>query len=122
MIRSRPAIALIIFAVASLAAGCGAKESMPLVRECVLPSDQSGTLLGKWAKLPVPIEIHEGDFDSSSVTAIGRAENPGIFFSPGTHGYNPLDYETSSVMTPSSPFPISADTGVPGTLFTEGNF
>lgn len=42
------------------------------VTECVLPDDQQGTLIGSWAKLPIPLAIESGagGFDTDEITAI----------------------------------------------------
>jgi hypothetical protein len=42
------------------------------VTECVLPDDQSQTLIGSWGKLPIPLAIESGSggIDSDEVTAI----------------------------------------------------
>ncbi|MDR3607906.1 MAG: hypothetical protein P4M08_11075 [Oligoflexia bacterium] len=57
----------------SLCAGCGGKTGNTLITTCDLPSDQAGTLSGRWQTTPIPIALHQGDFSSSEAAQIAAA-------------------------------------------------
>jgi hypothetical protein len=64
-----------LFALASVLTGCAKAKSKSkgVVKECVLPADQSGTLSGKWPVTPVPVAVREGDFSGAETSAISAA-------------------------------------------------
>lgn len=60
--------------IALIATGCAADNSAQgVVTTCALPSDQPGTLTGRWATNPIPVALHEGDFNPDEVAAISAA-------------------------------------------------
>lgn len=38
----------------------------PISTTCVIPADQTGTITGHWTTLPIPIALHQGDFDPTA--------------------------------------------------------
>lgn len=73
-----PWVILLILAVGGLT-NC-AKARTPkkatqstLVKQCILPDDQAGTLSGRWKKLPVPIAVKTGNFDDAEINEIQAA-------------------------------------------------
>ena len=101
----------------SLGAGCAifsGKTSAVLVKECVLPTDQAGTLAGKWRVTPVPIALQQTvDWSAEEVQAVTSAANTWNEFFTATQGHKVFDYGSSE-----SP-KVSADP-VPGNLCSMG--
>jgi hypothetical protein len=87
--------------------GCGGGSGMSVVKDCVLPQDQLGTLTGKWRTTPVPIALHQGDFSSSEAAQIIEAANTWNAFYANSLGLAPIDFgsgaspRTSSAGRPS---------------------
>lgn len=48
-------------------------SSTPTVTTCTLPTDQAGTLNGRWATVPIPIAVQQGAFSAGELTAITNA-------------------------------------------------
>jgi hypothetical protein len=82
--------------LAVLVSACAQTNTGVLVKECVLPSDQSGTLLGKWTLKPVPIAFHQGDFSSSEISAMIAAADTWNNFYGASQGFSMIDYGGSS--------------------------
>ena len=56
---------LIFFAVFSQSCALYSSGSgKNYLKECKLPSDQSGTISGKWPAIAIPVSFHQGDFDA----------------------------------------------------------
>jgi hypothetical protein len=63
---------------------------------CLIPSDQSGTISGKWPATPVPIAFHNGDFSSAELLSMtGAVDNWNTFFAT-SKGFNTLTYGGNS--------------------------
>ncbi len=62
---------LLILLVA-LNSSCG-KEGQSVTKECLIPSDQTGTITGHWKAKPVPVAVIANDFSSAEVSAISAA-------------------------------------------------
>lgn len=50
-----------------------AVKKSALVKECVLPPDQVGTILARWKVLPVPIAVKTNNFEPTEVAEISAA-------------------------------------------------
>ena len=82
------ALALVLNACALMADSDGI-----LVRECVLPADQAGTLLSRWPILPIPIALDSaGQFSSEEAGAIIAAADTWNTFFSGSLGVKVFDY------------------------------
>lgn len=46
-----------------------------VVKTCSIPNDQSGTIIGHWPSAPIPIAVHQGDFNTDEIKAILAAAN-----------------------------------------------
>ena len=89
---------LTTLAVLAFAAfGCGPRVIMPLVKECNLPSDQTGTILGKRATLPVSIAVAPGIFSEEEITAIERAADVWNVFFQWSMGKKAIDYGSGKI-------------------------
>ena len=52
-----------IIAFATIVASCSLSHSsgvLPVVKQCILPQDQTGTMSGKWRLTPIPVAFHQG--------------------------------------------------------------
>ena len=81
------------------------------VRECVLPSDQTGTLSGHWAVTPIPIAFQAGAFSASETAAIVSAADTWNNFTSISIGSKLLDYGavgSPNTTTASKPNPLCA--------------
>jgi len=67
-------------------------EVIPVIKECSLPADQSGTLGGKWKVVPVPIALRTGDFQPDEVKAIMKAADVWNKFFEESMGFKIIDY------------------------------
>ena len=84
-------------------------SSAPIVTTaCLIPSDQSGTISGRWLKTPIPIAFHQGDFSSAEMTAMTQAADTWNQFYTASKSVITLDYggsatnpRTSTVADPS---------------------
>jgi hypothetical protein len=91
--------------------GCAfySASSRAVVTKCVLPSDQSGTLSGKWKVTPpVPIAFQTGAFADAQIREIAAAADSWNKFYGTTMGFKAIDY--GSVTSPtlsSTPKPSS---------------
>ena len=52
---------------------CAPKDGDEVVKECVLPQDQSETISGRWSKTVIPIALKQGDFNPTETAAIIQA-------------------------------------------------
>ncbi len=68
------------------------KKNQTLVRECVLPDDQSATLSGRWSTVPVPIAVKAATFEGEELGALTRAADTWNAFSGGSLGFQILNY------------------------------
>jgi hypothetical protein len=58
----------------------------PIIKDCVLPEDQSSTLNGKWPVLPVPIALRAGDWNDTESQAFSKAISTWNKFHLATRG------------------------------------
>lgn len=89
-----------------VAGGCAPIKDKSVVKECVLPSDQVGTLTGKWQATPIPIAFHQGDFAADEVADMIAAADTWNEFYATSLNLSPIDYGTSgSPRTSTQPRP-----------------
>lgn len=88
-----PALALVL---ASCQLGPRGSSSTGLVKECVLPSEQSQTISGHWTMTPVPVAFHSGDFSSAEMAEIARSAGTWNGFFAASQGLQPIDFGTSA--------------------------
>jgi len=69
-----------------------AAKKKEVVKECNLPSDQSGTLEGRWKITPVPIAIKSGHFQQDEIEDIVKAADIWNAFYKETAGTDVIDY------------------------------
>lgn len=87
---------LITLLIGPFGMSCGAqKKSKNMVRECVLPQDQLGTLSGRWRLAPVPVAFHAGDFSNEEMHEIILAADTWNDFYAETLGLSPVDIGTA---------------------------
>jgi hypothetical protein len=89
-------ILTIFFAVlgALAVSGCAMKKkdaSKDVVKECVLPTEQANTLIGKWGNLPLKISFKKGDWSASEISAIQTAAQTWNSFLAASRGITGFD-------------------------------
>lgn len=75
-----------------LAAGCG-PGGAGVVKTCVLPSDQSATLEGKWPLTPIPLALQAGAFSASEISQIQAAVRTWNQFATQVYGFALFDLQ-----------------------------
>jgi hypothetical protein len=76
--------------------GCaGATDSV--VTSCVLPTDQTGTLNGRWASTPIPVALHAGDFTTYEASQIAAAVATWNTFSSASMGIEILNNDNGNL-------------------------
>ncbi|MGZ3709286.1 MAG: hypothetical protein ACXWPM_11185, partial [Bdellovibrionota bacterium] len=107
---ARPAISVLALAVGTSACALfDGNGSAPVVKDCVIPTDQSGTISGHWKVTPIPIALHQGDFAADEAKDITTAADSWNSFYKKSLGMNlVLDYgsdatnpQTSAATKPS---------------------
>jgi hypothetical protein len=84
-------------------------SSKSVVKECNIPSDQSGTITAKWPVIPIPIALHQGDFDDSEASSISAAASTWNTFFTASSSVTTLDPGSSgSIRTSSNSNPRQA--------------
>lgn len=64
-----------------------------VVKTCVLPTDQRGTLAGKWKVTPIPIAFHQGDFSNDEIASMTAAADTWNTFFAASQGLEKvIDY------------------------------
>src|SRR5262245_5548761 len=84
-----------VFAIAVLGAGvqaCSPRKTPSVVKQCILPDDQTKTLAGKWNALAVPIAFHGGDFSNSQIAEMVTAADTWNDFYAKSLGLSTIDY------------------------------
>ncbi|OFZ21660.1 MAG: hypothetical protein A2X94_07875 [Bdellovibrionales bacterium GWB1_55_8] len=71
------------------ALGSGDKE---VVKECILPQDQAGTLTARWKVTAVPIALQQGAFSAEETQAIVAAADTWNTFYASSLGMAAIDY------------------------------
>lgn len=85
-----------------------------VVKECVLPEDQKGTLSGRWKVTPIPIAFHAGSlWDSGEVADIIKAADSWNEFYSQSLNINVFDYGDKTN-------PRVSNIAKPSTLCTQG--
>jgi hypothetical protein len=101
-----------IYLALSLALWACAQDSTAkhVIKTCILPDDQTGTLWGRWKVTPVPIAFKANTFSSDEITLITTAADTWNQFFADSMGFPPISYQdanggvrTSSASKPSSP-------------------
>ncbi len=100
----------VVLGTVSLVGGCASEKEgtkSNIVKECILPEDQSATLSGRWKATPVPISLSvSGQFDAQETTEITDAADVWNDFYSESLGVKVLDYgdkaspKSSSVAKP----------------------
>jgi hypothetical protein len=88
--------------------GCGSSTDA-VVTTCNVPSDQSMTISGKWAVVPVPIAFHSGDWAPSEMAAITAAADTWNQFYGTSQNFQLIDYGGSSSSPRTSTISVPAD-------------
>lgn len=83
-----------------------AEESNKVVKECILPEDQAGSLAGRWPSSPIPVAVHEGDFDSSEVGEIAAAASSWNSFFGKSKGLQILEFQNGSSSSVAKPLNV----------------
>ncbi len=84
-------------AAASILSACAPeKKDQSIVKECILPDDQRGTLTGRWRTVPVPVSFKTGSFYPEDMAAIMKAADIWNSFSAKSMGIQVLDYGSVS--------------------------
>jgi hypothetical protein len=78
----------------ALTSSCGAK-SESISKECLIPSDQTATITGRWTARPVPVAVITNDFSSTELSAISAAISTWNAFFKASKGFSL--YLTSTV-------------------------
>lgn len=81
------------------ASSCAQKRESSIIKDCVLPDDQAGTLTAKWRVTPIPIAFHEGDFSDAEIAEITKAADTWNEFYSASLGLAPIDYGDTAVRT-----------------------
>jgi len=88
--------------------GCGSATDS-VVTSCDLPSDQTGTISGKWAVKPVPVAFHAGDWAPSEMSAMTAAADTWNQFYGTSQNFQIIDYGGSSSSPRTSTLSLPAD-------------
>ncbi len=80
-------------------------QSSRVVKECVLPTDQSSTLSGRWRVAPIPIAVHAADFDADEIDALKQAADVWNKFYSASLSLQILNYGESAVQESSASKP-----------------
>ena len=103
-----------------LLAGCalpGSLTAKPVIKECILPQDQNGTLAGRWKTVPIPIAFHSGDFRQDEINdMIASAQSWNTFYGQS------LNLAAFDFGTPGSPHISNTARPNPGTICNQGIF
>jgi len=72
----------------------GTKKTV--VKECVLPEDQAGTLAARWPTVPIPLAFKAGNFSSTEISEITKAADTWNNFYKQSLGIQVFDYGDAS--------------------------
>ncbi len=81
------------------------------VKECVTPTDQTGTYSGRWQVTPIPLGFHQGDFQSDEVSSIIASADTWNNFFNASKSKKTIDYgstDTPKVSAASNPTQLGA--------------
>ncbi len=80
-----------------IAPGCALTGAgAPIVSTCIIPSDQSGSILGHWIVHPISLAFHAGDFNSTELAAMTAAVDTWNTFFNGSKSFPIYTYGSSS--------------------------
>jgi hypothetical protein len=100
-----------LLAVATILASCSLSRSsgkLPVVKGCVLPQDQSGTLTGKWNITPIPVAFSEqSNFSQQEMQLVAGAVSTWNSFFADSMGLQPLDIGANGYNVSSMPHPTN---------------
>ncbi len=97
--------------------------TLPITTECILPTDQAGTLKGRWRALPIPLALEGGSGgfpDSEAAPILAAADQWNSHFET-VIGIKAFDYgETDAIRTTTATRPSSVCTEgiISGTSYT----
>src|SRR4051812_37516398 len=89
------ALGVILLLETSCALYSPSNDKKPIVKECTVPPDQSGTISGHWQVTPIPFAFHQNDFQADEVASIIAAAESWNQFYKASKGIKPLDYGTT---------------------------
>jgi hypothetical protein len=105
-----------------LATGCAASSETSFTSSCLLPTDQSGTLNGRWTTAPIPIALHQGDFSTTEAAQIAAAVTTWNTFFGSSANLQIFDnaggVRTSTISVPASGT-LCATNDLSGTTYTQ---
>lgn len=91
------------------------------ITECVLPADQSKTLTGRWAKIPIPLALQAGAFTQPEIAALQRAVRSWNQFGTASFGKPLFDLqEGTTVRTTTAPRSNFSACAAPGFVNESG--
>lgn len=92
-----------------LLSGCIQKKSSKFyLKDCNLPTDQSGTINGRWTSSPIPIAFQASAFSSSEIKEMTSAADTWNDFFASSKGYSIINYgSTGSATTSTATIPSS---------------
>jgi hypothetical protein len=105
------------------AIGCAAKSSdssQAVVKECVLPADQKGTISGAWPVTPIPVALQAGAFSPTEKADIAAAVSVWNTFFTESKGFTILNNGDSSSPTESSDPYSKYQQNLCGNVFIQG--
>ncbi len=86
------------------------QQKTSIIKDCVLPQDQVGTLSGRWANVPVPlaIQIQQNGFTNDELAALTKAADTWNTFSFSSLNFQVLNYgKADSLVQTDAPKPQS---------------
>lgn len=92
--------------IAGLVTSCSlnpsATSSLAVQTSCMIPSDQSGTILGHWTATPIPLAFAAGQFNPDEMAAIGAAVSTWNQFFAASMNLNPVSITTNGAYSVSA--------------------
>lgn len=82
--------------------GCAPEvDKNKVVKECILPEDQTKTLAAKWKVTPIPVAVKSGHFNTEQKAAIARAAKTWNDFFIASQGFAVFSYGDGETMNES---------------------
>jgi hypothetical protein len=78
-------------ALAGLASACALSQEGDVIRSCILPREQSGTLQGRWPVVPINLAFHSS-FSANEVSEMIRAAETWNAFYQESLGFAPFSF------------------------------
>lgn len=82
----------LVLSVLGLSCAPSGALSKPVVKDCVLPDDQTGTLSGHWRITPIPIAFKQSDFSTDEMAQMVKAADTWNSFYTQSQGFPLIDY------------------------------